>query len=153
MNNMTNSITLTNAAVNSGTAMKLLAGNIGYAWETLSREYPQPGRFTIAPTLFQGWKNPGINITFFIQITNPASSTFITYPQLMAVLRDRTSPTYLTITFSDSDTLFASYASSSSGVTSIPIQIKSVNIAMNPNDNDRADLLAITLNCIESPLS
>jgi hypothetical protein len=149
---MSNSVTLTNSTVNSGVAMKLLSGLVAFRWETLVAQYPQPGRFTVAPGLFQGWKNPGFNIIFSIQLTNPASSTLITLPQFFSVLRSQ-SPTYLTITVGDNDTVFPSYATSSSGVTSIPIMFSDVNLPFNAGDSDRSDLITFSVNCFESPLT
>lgn len=147
---MSNSVTLTNANINSGVAMKLLSSRITYQWQNIRATYPGPGRFDITPTQFQGWQNPGINITFILEQNNPTAGC-ITMSQLMQVVKNSTSAlTYLTVTTGISDTLFASYATSSTGVTSIPIQVADLTINIDPNDNVNSDKLLITMNCFET---
>lgn len=147
---MSNSVTLTNAGINSGTAMRLLASKVSYQWNNLVGTYPRPGAFDITPTLMQGWQNPGINISFILEQTSPTSGA-ITMSQFAQVVKNSTTtPTYLSITTGISDTLFASYATSSSGVTSIPIQIKDFTINIDPNDNIKSDKLIVNMNCFET---
>ena len=147
---MTNQVTLTNSNINSGSPMKLLAAQISYKWVNLVSVYPRPGAFDITPTTMQGWQNPGINITFILEQNNPTTGT-INMSQLMQVVKNSTSAlTYLSITTGISDVLFGSYATSSTAVTSIPIQIKDIGFNIDPSDNINSDKLMVTMNCVET---
>lgn len=144
---MANNVTLTNAGVNSGVALKVLSPQIGYVWGNLVKEFPIPGKNDITDVQMKGWKNPLINVQLIIQQSNPAAGC-ITYAQFMAMVRDTTNKTYLSITSGISDVAFKSYAHNSSGVTSIPIQITDFKISLGPDDD--IDKLYITFNCFET---
>lgn len=163
-----NRLTLTNAGINSGNPVILLGSTFGYKWDNLTKDFPLPGMYSgITSVEYKGWKNPGINISFYIELSNTRTyfnddtqmqETYgaptvgaITWSQLNSIVKDRVNKTYLSLTFGDNDTPFTSYAStasdSTSGVILIPIQIISYNLMIDPNVTDK---LFITLTCMET---
>jgi hypothetical protein len=141
---MVNTFTLTNTAV-SGSALKLASSNITYNWQNIVSDFPIPGKFDIVSTQYQGWRNPGFNLSFVIYIDNNPSG-FITWEQWNLIVRNSSADTTLNLTIGDSDTAFKSYAHSASGVSSIPIQIVSFTTSIQPGTN----VLIIDAQCIES---
>lgn len=146
---MTNSITLTNAGINSGAETILLAGDFSYNWKNLTKADPGNGYFGSVETQFSGWENPTMNLTFHIPTDNiPTSSmTWALWNQFVKAQYTGSSSTttYMKIKYGASDTLFADYSASSSstGITSIPIQILGFGLNFSPADSDRAAFWSI----------
>jgi hypothetical protein len=147
---MTNRLTLTNAGQNSGNSLILLGATFGYVWGNMVRDFPIPGRSTgIIETQFKGWKNPAINITFYIELSTPTTGA-VTWTQFNNIIKDATNKTYLQLKFGTNDTQFFSYAgmaAGSTGTSSIPIQIMDYNLQVNPGTLDK---LFVTMNCVET---
>jgi len=162
-----NSITLTNTAV-SANPLILPASRIDYSWKNQVQDFPIPGKFDILTTQFQGWENPGFNLSFLIYVDRPQVFTptnpndhlsqegtyseapgytnYITWEQWNLIVRNSTVNTTLALTIGNTDQAFKSYAHSASGVSSIPIQIVSYSVSIEPNTN----VLRIDAQCIES---
>jgi hypothetical protein len=150
---MANTLTLTNPTINGGTAMRLLTANFTYQWNSITSDYPQPGRFTIAPVMMQGWSNPAMSVRFIIEMSNPTSGC-ITFSQLFALARyNGTSNTTLNINVGNSDTALGSYASSASAVTSIPVIIKSISFNVDPGYNVNSDKIVVDMQLLETVTS
>lgn len=146
-----NRLTLTNAGQNSGQPIILLGSTCNYSWGNLTRDFPLPGQYTgVTGVEYKGWKNPMFSISFYIELSNPTAGA-ITWTQFNMIVRDAVNKTYMNLKFGTNDTEFSSFASvpysTSTGVTSIPIQITDFNAILDPNNMDK---IYITMNCVET---
>ena len=137
---MTNSITLTNTSLTTSTAVRLLAGEFTYSWQNLISANPSNSSFGSVEPVFNGWENPIGNLTFVIPTdSNPSGCmTWALWNQFAkAPAGYPTTDTIMSLTYGDSDTLFADYSQSSSttAVTSIPIMIKGYSLRFSPADS------------------
>jgi hypothetical protein len=146
-----NSLKLTNAGQNSGNPLILLGAKFTYSWTNLYRDFPLPGQYSgVQAVQYSGWKNPTMNISFYIELTNPTTGT-MTWTQWNMILRDTTNKTYLSLIFGNSDTAFTSFAgiasSSTTATSSIPIQVMDYNVTIDPSVKDK---LFISMDCMET---
>ena len=142
-----NTITLTNSAVNSGNSMKVLSQNFNYVWGNLTKDYPIRGKKDIISVQATGWKNPVISMQCVLPLSNTPIGT-MTWNQFMQLARNTTSTTYLNASTGTSDTVFSSYAHSSTGVTSIPVVITDFQLITSPDQD--ADKYYLTINMVET---
>lgn len=77
-------ITLTNANVNSGTAIVILGGTIRYDWKNITRADPVDGKYDIVESHYGGFENPIISVTGIFDVDNKASlSNIMTHAMLV----------------------------------------------------------------------
>jgi len=153
---MANTISLINTGINSGTAVKLLNGEMTYGWKNRTLENPTDGTYGNVESQFSGWENPIINTTFYIPIDGVPSGhmTWALWNQFVKNAYDGTAGTQtkLTVTLGDNDTPFLSYAATSAatGTSIIPVQIKSFNLRFSPADSNNAAFWTINAQLVET---
>lgn len=129
---MANYLQLSNTT--EGITKRLLVYSLDYSWNNLVSDYPIPGKFGILENQHQGWTNPSMSLDFTIPVSTTDSS-LLTWTDWNRLARS-TSETIMTVNIGSSNVMFSSFASSSSGVSSIPIAIKSFRIRISPKDNN-----------------
>jgi hypothetical protein len=141
-------ITLTNSNVNSGTAVDLNTASINYSWKNLTVNKPIQHSFAATEIQFNGWENPLYSLQFIIRPNDSATNT-MTWALWNDLIRQKptsTNVTTLNITtggltaggVSGSSAVFKSYAESatSTGVTNIPVVIKSCDVKFDAGDSN-----------------
>ena len=157
---MTNSIKLTNPNINSGNPIPLLNAEFTYGWKNMINTDTRNNGFGIVESQIAGWENPLIGITFYIPMDatacNVVPSTVMSWAQWMSFVRnkyDGTSGTKTTLTMNSgsSDIAFVSYAlnSSTTGLTSVPITIKSFTLRVSPDDANKTNWWVINAQIVE----
>jgi len=147
---MTNSITLTNDTINSGTAVKLLNSTFTYGFKNMTDVDPTNGGFGITEVQFWGWENPKITLTFHIPIDNIISGfmTWSLWNEFAKNKYDGTSGTQtkLNINVGGSDTAFADYSldSTSDSVTTIPVQVDNFKLVFGPGGSNNSAFWSVT---------
>lgn len=142
---MTNTLTLTNSAINSGSAVRLLGGEFSYSWQNLIDAPPVATGFGNTEVQMSGWENPLINLTFYIPVDNIPSSTMTWALWNQFTKNDTVTQTLLTMRIGASDTIFISYAASSSstGTSTIPVVIKGYTLNLSPADSSNASFWTV----------
>lgn len=141
---------LTNSTINSGTAVTLLGGELSYQWKNLTSANPGNSFFASTESQFSGWENPIMSLSFHINVNSIPTGT-MTWDLWNQFVKAQYLGTSSTQTFLScqvgTSTLFTDYSASSSstGVTSIPIQINSSTLSFSPGDSDNAHFW--TINC------
>lgn len=143
---MVNTITLTNASLSTSTAVKLYNGDFRYSWKNLTKVDPGSGFFGDVEAQTNGWENPLISLKFFIPIDNIGSGymTWALWNEFARYQYDGTNQTLLSVSVGSSDTSFTSYSLQSSGVSSIPVIIKSYDLIFSPSDSRDAGFWTIS---------
>lgn len=128
---------------------KIACYNIPYNWNNQTSPVPIPGNFSnIQPVQFNGWENPAIVLNFNLYLDNNPSG-FLTWAEWMKLVKSQ-SPTLLTIVVGATDTSITSYANSTIGTTSIPIQIVSFDTNFDPNNDADVGMINISARCLET---
>jgi hypothetical protein len=169
-----NNMTLQCTGINSGYAVRMLNAEIGYSWSNLTDAKPSNTTFANVETQFNGWSNPMINLVFYIPIDqiidlniayaaqNGVSSYTDPRYQYMSwelwhqfvkneYLGTTATKIYLSAVLGSSDTSLKTYAQSTSttGVTPIPVQLKSYSMRVT-QDESRGSLWVINAQFIET---
>tara|TARA_Y100000310_G_C20685829_1_gene818905 strand:+ start:1635 stop:2078 length:444 start_codon:yes stop_codon:yes gene_type:complete len=143
-------ITLANPTVNSGTTVSLKGATVNYAWKNLTRNTPVPGKNAIIESQYNGFENPKITITGYIDVDN-TSANEITQELLQnfaSVQYDGTSGTVTTLVIPTGDT--PTYLKDSTGlVDSLKVVIESFSIRLGM-DSSNAHFWAYNLLLVET---
>ena len=144
---MANTITLTNAGINSGTAVKLLHGAFSYGWKNLVKADPANSSYSSVEAQFSGWENPTMNLTFHIPVESIPSDT-MTWALWNQFVKNQyagtaATQTRLAITVGSNDTQFGDYSTSTVAVTAIPIQIDEFSLIFSPVESSNAGFWTI----------
>jgi hypothetical protein len=136
---MTNIITLTNASLSTSTAVKLLNGDFTYSWKNLTKIDAGEGFFGNVEAQMNGWENPALNLRFYIPIDNLPSGamSWELWNEFAKYQYDGTNQTILSVAVGSSDTSFKDYSASTatSGVSSIPVIVRSYALKFSPADS------------------
>lgn len=126
----------------SPSIIKLHNSDFTYAWKNLVSSDPDVDSFSSVEAQFNGWENPSMSLTFHIPIDSLVSgfATWEDWNKYVKNLYDGTGDNcvYLNIVVGNSDTSFKDYSSSTSGNSSIPVQIKTYNLRFSPGDSKNA---------------
>jgi hypothetical protein len=147
---MANTLTLTNASINSGTAVKILNGVVTYNWKNLVKANPTNSSYKNTEAVFTGWENPTFNLTFHIPVGAEPSGT-MTWALWNQFVKNKyyassgATKTTLTIIVGDSDVSFTDYSvdETTSGNTIIPIQILGFGLTFSPGESNKAGFWTI----------
>lgn len=147
---MTNTITLTNPSINSGTAIKLLNSNFSYGWKNLEDSPPSLNSFGNVESQFSGWENPILTLNFHIPINNNIANgmTWALWNEIAKNQYDAdtaSTKTVLNISVGSSDSAFTDYSldSTSSSLSSIPVIVKTYSLTFSPGDSHNSNFWSI----------
>jgi hypothetical protein len=148
-----NYIKLINTNITGSGGLKLLHGGVTYSWKNLVSADPGEGFYGNVETQFSGWENPTMNLLFHIPTgtgTYDDGSTWMSWSKWNQIAKNQylgteASATSIVIAYNASDSLFADYSASSSttGITSIPIQIRSYSLTFSPDESRGGYLFTI----------
>lgn len=145
---MANTIKLINTNITGSNGLKLLGSKFNYGWKNLTSEDPSESSYGNVESVFQGWENPQVSLTFFIPIDNSTltdGTTFMNWAKWNSLVKNQydgtsNTQTKLQIKVGDSDTSFSDYSSdsTSSYTTDIPVAIKSYSLTFSPDDSNKS---------------
>jgi len=128
--------TLTNANVNSGTAVLLNARSVTYAWSNITKPTPADGKYDIVTSHFGGFENPKIVVQGIID-NRRAIANSMTHVLLVNFAACKAGTTALKVNYGTTPTILggrptAGYVSTGSNTldttNGIDVQIENFNI-------------------------
>jgi len=148
-------VTLTNANVNSGTAVTVLSGTAKYSWKNLFKAKPVEGKYDIVESHYGGFENPKIVITGWMDADNKDSlSNIMTHAMLVNFAAERSAVTKLKVSLGTTPLVLGGrpsggYSTSGSNTLDttdgIDIQIESFDIVVNSMETDAGRKMNYTI--------
>ena len=139
----------------NGVEKYLLNGEITYSWKNFVSNNPISGGFSLSTPVFEGWENPGINLSFHLPDKEDSwytENSIVNWSDWLDYVTNQDIETaatklYLVSTYGKNSKILLS---STGGSTGIPIIVKGFSMRIAPEDSKDAGHMLINAQLIET---